>query len=103
MEQAIIDDAGSFTRHILKNRFLTGAQVQEVIDVLDDQIKTRIKAADGDSRAGSNRDQFMFFQGGVMGMLIAFKQVKEHYENTAWEQGRDPVTGDEIVDHGNAQ
>ena len=98
----IISDAASFTRHILKNKFLTGDQVQDVIDVLDAQLKARIQAANADSLGGSARDAYMFFQGGVMGMLIAFKQVKMHYENTAWEQGRNPATGATIEDHGNA-
>lgn len=98
----IIDDAPSFTRHILKNRFQSQEDINAVEQVLDEQFKDRKKAADGDNRAGSIRDKYFFFQGAVMGMLIAFKQVKLHYENSAWEQGVDPMTGDTITNHGNA-
>lgn len=98
----IIEDSGSFTRFILKNKFQTDAQLQEIMDVLDDQYRTRKSAADGDNRTDTNRDQYMFFQGAMMGMLIAFKQTKNHYENTAWEQGVDPQTGEKLSSHGNA-
>jgi hypothetical protein len=98
----IIDDSGSFTRHILGDKFLTQAQVQEVVDVVDDQFRTRKLAADADGRVDASRDQYFFFQGAVMGMLIMAKQVKRHYEDAAWEQGVDVHTGEKIEDHGNA-
>lgn len=97
----IIDDAGSFTRHILGDKFLTQAQVQEVVDVVDDQFRTRKTAADADSRVDADRDQYFFFQGAVMGMLLMAKQVKKHYEDTAWQQGVDAASGEKIKDHGN--
>lgn len=97
----IIDDPASFTRHILGNRFIDQLGIAEVQAVLEDQFSTRKKAADGDNRVGTNRDQYMFFQGAVMGMLIMAKQMKTHYWNSAWEQGLDPNTGKEIRGHGN--
>lgn len=98
----IIDDPASFTRAILGNQFITEAQVQDVVDVMDDQLRSRVQAANADNRVGTDRDQYFFFQGCVAGMLIAFKQTKRHYEDTAWQHGVDPNTGDKIDGHGNA-
>jgi hypothetical protein len=98
----IIDDPASFTRHILKNPHAKKKEIKEVEEVMEDQLKTRIKAATADNRIGSDRDSYMYFQGCVTGMLIAFKQVKTHYQNSAWEQGVDPLTGEKMLDHGNS-
>ena len=97
----IVQDSESFTRHILKNRFLSKEDIAGVQGVLEDQLVARLKAADADGRKDANLAAYLFFQGAVMGMTIAYKQVKTHYENSAWEQGRNPVTGEEIPGHGN--
>lgn len=81
---------------------MTNEDLEGITIVLEDQLAERIHAANEDNRVAEKRDAYMFFQGAMMGMTIAYKQVKTHYENSAWEKGTDPTTGEKIEGHGNA-
>ncbi len=89
----IIQDARSYANNLLRNRFTTDEEFEIVIKVLDDHFKGVRGAAEADNRRDSNRDQFLFFQGAVMGMTIMAKTFRMHVEAQAFEQGTDLITG----------
>ncbi len=98
----VIDDERSFTRNILANRFQSKEELLEVEDVLLHEYLVRKKAAQDDNRKGDNLSKFMFFQGAIMGMHIAWKEVQLRLQNEAWKKGVSLETGSDIPGHGNA-
>lgn len=98
----VIDDERSFTKNILANRFQSREELQEVEDVLLQEFLFRKKAAQDDNRSGDNLSKFMFFQGAIMGMHIAWKEVQLRLQAEAWKKGVSLNTGEVIKGHGNA-
>lgn len=97
----IIEDARSFVRNILNNRFQSKEELLEVEDVLYKEFLTRKKAAQDDNRKGDNLSEFLFFQGMIVGMNIAYREVQIRLRNEAWKQGVSLDTGAPIKGHGN--
>ncbi len=82
----LVDDAKSYFTLIKSNRLKTEAEDQEAISVIEDQLVTRIQAANGDGRTGYSRDAYMFFQGALMGHLIEAKKYVQNLKVQASEQ-----------------
>jgi len=86
MRPLLVQDSRSFYHTIKQNRFYNLEADQEIIDILEEQLRERIKAANADVRVGDNRDSYMFFQGALMGATISAKQWKHHLEVLQAEQ-----------------
>lgn len=82
----LVEDAKSYFTLIKSNRLKTEAEDQEAIAVIEDQLASRIKAANSDGRTGHNRDAYMFFQGALMGHLVEAKKYVQNLKVQASEQ-----------------
>lgn len=76
----LIQDARSFYHTIKQNKFYDEADDESIVAVLEDQLEERLKACRLDHRAGKKRDSYLFFQGAMMGTIIAAKQWRHHLE-----------------------
>lgn len=79
-------DASSFYECIKENKLFSPNEDADAILVLDREFEKRLQAAKDASVQGVKKDAFLFFQGALMGMMIAYRQTKHHYLEEARKQ-----------------